>query len=153
MLRQPPPSFLAPYPAIRALKNLFMCWDFRSYNQTSYPCNFHNLGCELPVQNRKICVELIEWKSCNLDTNKIQVFQHMKYVFKHIGLREPAFYTMFENDILYSIPIDLFVKFGEKLYNVQNPLSTWYKSLSKEEKRYVKLEALNDNWSRFLSLL
>ena len=69
----------------------------------------------------------------------------MKYVFKHIGLREPAFYTMFENDILYSIPIDLFVKFGEKLYNVQNPLSTWYKSLSKEEKRYIKLEALNDN--------
>lgn len=69
----------------------------------------------------------------------------MKYILKHIGLREPAFLTMFENNILYSIPMDLFVKFGEKLYNAQNPLSTWYKSLSSEERGFIKLETLTDN--------
>jgi hypothetical protein len=128
---------------------------FYFYYQTSYP--FNTAG---KYSSSRNCLRAYKFKiihsyphrenylnekPVSLASIKSKFSMGMKYVFKHIGISEPSFYTMYENEILYSIPIDLFVKFGEKKYFVQDPVSTWYNSLSKEEKRSITLETVTDN--------
>lgn len=67
------------------------------------------------------------------------------YVLKTVGMEENEYYTVYENDVLYSIPVDLFIRFGENTSTLNNPISSWYESLSKEERRTIRLEIVSEN--------
>ena len=69
----------------------------------------------------------------------------MGYMWKHIGIREEEYYTVYENETFYSIPIELFIRIGERKYNTEFPITEWYNNLSKEDKRTIKLEATSYN--------